>query len=335
MHTEDSSRWKHSHDFAGESSAAEKNTRRVLALTAVMMVAEIVGGLKYRSMALFADGWHMGTHVAAFAITAIAYWFARRNAANERFSFGTGKIGVLGAFTSAVILGGVAVYMAGESALRLFAPEPIAFAQAIPIAAVGLLVNVVSALLLKHDHHGHGHGHEHHGHEHGHPHAGDCGHSHASHDLNLKAAYIHVIADAVTSVLAIGALLLGKTFGWMWLDPAMGLVGSAVIAQWALSLIRDTHVILLDCEPASSDLRFEIRKAIEGVEGTLIVDLHIWQVGADQFSAIVSVVTHDPQPPHFYKSLLSEHEELLHLTVEVNRCEEAAGSSANERLVAL
>ncbi|MDB6067161.1 MAG: Cation diffusion facilitator family transporter [Pedosphaera sp.] len=311
MHTHNIFKWKHGHDFCGEFLTAEKNTRRVLLLTAVMMVVEIVGGLKLHSMALFADGWHMATHVAAFLITVGAYAMARRHAKNELFSFGTGKIAVLGAFTSAIILGGIALFMAGESVLRFFHPLPINFNEAIAVACVGLAVNVVSALLLKgHHHHGIGDHHDH-GHEHGH-----------HHDLNLKAAYIHIVADAVISVLAIVALVGGKTLGWVWLDPVMGLVGSAVISQWAYGLVRDTNVILLDKQPEDSDLNVEIRKAIESDSDTVISDLHIWQIGVNKFAAIISLVTHAPRPPEAYKERLKEHEELVHVTVEVHHCNE-------------
>lgn len=213
MHTEHLARWKHNHDFADEFDAAEKSTRRVLMLTAFMMVVEIIGGLKLHSMALFADGWHMATHVAAFVITVGAYALARRHARNAAYSFGTGKIAVLGAFTSAIVLGGIALFMAGESVLRLLHPLPINFNEAIVVACLGLAVNVVSALMIKDHHH-------HHGHQHEQDHDHDRG---PSHDLNLKAAYIHVIADAVTSVLAILALTGGKLLGWVWLDPIMGL----------------------------------------------------------------------------------------------------------------
>jgi len=318
MHTHDLSSWKHSHNFTSEFSRAEKNTRRVLILTTIMMIVEIIGGLKFHSMALLADGWHMATHVAAFAITALAYMLARRHSNNARFIFGTGKINVLGAYTSAVILGGIALYMAGESALRIFKPQPISFNEAIPIACVGLVVNIISALLLKHDHsHNHHEHHSHGGHSHGH-----------HHDLNLRAAYLHVMADAVTSFLAITALVLGIFYGWVWLDPIMGIVGSAVISQWAYSLLRDTNVILLDREPENSDLGVEIRKAIEGDDDTRIADLHIWQIGVNQFAAIVSIVTHESKEPEFYKQLLKEHEELVHVTLEVNRCHEADAIAA-------
>jgi cation diffusion facilitator family transporter len=300
--------WTHRHDFAGDFDAAEKNTRRVLWLTAAMMIVEIAGGLKLRSMALFADGCHMGTHVAAFAIAAGAYWLARRHAANERYSFGTGKMGVLGGYTSAVILGLIAFYMLGESIIRLIRPEPILFTEAIPIACLGLAVNAASALLLKgghHHHHGRAHGHGGH-------------HDHAHEDINLRSAYLHVIADAVTSVLAITALSLGKVFGWSWLDPACGIAGSVVIGQWSWSLVASTQPILLDCEPESSDLRMEIQKVFASCEETHICDLHIWQVGVNRFSAIISIVTDNPEPPHFYKQLLAGHEELEHVTIEVN-----------------
>jgi len=305
MQPDDLSKWTHSHDFAGEFHAAEKNTRRVLWLTAAMMVIEIGGGLKLRSMALFADGWHMGTHVAAFAIAAGAYWLARRHAGDERYTFGTGKIGVLGGYTSAIVLGLVALYMFGESVLRLFHPQPIAFTEAIPIACLGLTVNIVSAVLLSGGHHHHGGAHDHH-HQHGHD------------DLNLRSAYLHVIADAFTSVLAIVALSCGKLLGWTWLDPVCGIAGSMVIAQWSLSLIASTRTILLDCEPESCDLRAEIRKAFDNYKDTRICDLHIWQVGVNRFSAIISIVTGQPEPPEVYKQLLAKHEELQHVTIEVN-----------------
>jgi cation diffusion facilitator family transporter len=306
MQPDDLSHWTHGHKFAGEFDAAEKNTRRVLWLTAAMMIVEIAGGLKLRSMALFADGCHMGTHVAAFAISAGAYWLARRHASNERYSFGTGKMGVLGGYTSAVVLGLIALYMFGESVLRLFQPQPIAFGQAIPIACLGLAVNIASALLLRGGHH------HYHGAVHGHD------HPHGHDDLNLRSAYLHVIADAVTSVLAIVALSCGRAFGLTWLDPVCGIVGSIVIGQWSLSLIASTQTILLDYEPETCDLRAEIQKAFANCENTRICDLHIWQVGVNRFSAIVSIVTPHPEPPRFYKQMLAQHEELQHLTVEVN-----------------
>lgn len=313
MHTKDMSPWKHDHNFTADFSAAERNTRRVLLLTLVMMLAEIICGLKFHSMALFADGLHMGTHVTAFLITVIAYFFARRHAVDARFSFGTGKFGVLGAFTSAILLGGVGLVMAGESISRLIHPLPIEFNQAILVACLGLAVNVVSALMLKdHHHHHHDHDHGHHGHDHAHHHGVD---------LNLRSAYVHVIADAFTSLLAVAALICGKYFGWYWMDAVMGIVGSLVIAQWACSLILQTKVILLDEEPQDSDLNFEIRKAIESDPETVISDLHIWQVGANKFAAVIALVAHEPLSPASYKAMLKQHEELVHVTVEVNHCQ--------------
>ncbi len=294
--------WKHQHDFCGGFAPAERSARRVLALTAVMMTVEIIGGMKLHSMALFADGCHMGTHVAAFFITVAAYAFARRHAADARYSFGTGKVAVLGAFASAIVLGAIAFFMAGESIQRLFHPVAIRFNEAIAVAGAGLAVNVTSALMLRdHPNAANGQGHSHH------------------HDLNLKAAYIHVIADAFTSLLAIVALSGGKFLGWTWLDPSMGLVGSGVIVQWAYCLMRDTNVILLDKEPEHSDLNSEIRKAIEGDGDARITDLHIWQVGMRKFAAIISVAAHEPKSPADYKHPLLEHRELVHVTVEVHK----------------
>jgi cation diffusion facilitator family transporter len=300
----DISHYRHDHDFSPERGTAERNTRRVIALCTVMMAVEIIAGWRYHSMALLADGWHMGTHVAAFMIAAIAYALARRHRADASFSFGTGKVDVLGGYTSAVILGIVALFMAGESLARLFNPVSIHYNEAIGIGIGGLCVNVASALLLKHGH-GHGHSHDHH---HGAP----------GEDLNFKAAYVHVIADAVTSILAISALIAGKFLGWAWMDPVMGVVGSAVVAQWSYGLLRDTSSILLDRTPPT-DLCDEIRKAVESEEGTHLADLHVWQVGVGQFSAIVSVVARDPKTPEHYRNLFRIHEELRHVTVEVHQ----------------
>jgi len=313
MHTLNQSRWQHSHDFVGDLGTAEKNTRRVIFLTATMMVVEIIAGLHLHSMALFADGCHMSTHVAAFLITAWAYMVTRRNSGNRLYSFGAGKVGVLGAYTSAIILAGIALFMLVESIVRLFQPLVIHYNEAIGIAAIGLVVNLVSALLLKESHH-HDHGHEHGSHSK--PHS----HSHEN-DINLKSAYIHVLADAATSVLAIFALTAGKLWGAAWLDPVMGIVGSAVIAQWAYGLVRQTQVILLDKEPENSDLNQEIRKSIESDGDSVITDLHIWQVGLNKFAAIISLVAHHPKSPEAYKAPLKEHEELVHMTVEIHHCE--------------
>jgi cation diffusion facilitator family transporter len=299
-------RWQHSHDYATDFSVAERRTRVVIGITATMMVVEITAGVAFGSMALLADGWHMSTHVAAFLITALAYHFSRRHRADARYSFGTGKMGVLGSFASAIVLAGVALLMAGESVHRFFAPQPIHFNQAIGVAVIGLVVNLVCAWLLRGEHH-HGAGDSH-----------DHGHGH--HDLNLRAAYVHVLADALTSVTAIVALTAGKFLGWTWLDPVMGIVGSVIVAVWAYGLVRDSSGILLDHTPASSDLPDEIRRAVESDGDSLISDLHIWQVGAGKFAAIVCIVGHKPKPAEVYRELFREHEELVHVTVEVQRC---------------
>ena len=270
-----------------------------------MMVVEIITGLVFHSMALLADGWHMSTHVTAFLIAALAYHFSRRHSADPRFSFGTGKMGVLGGFASAVVLSVVAFLMAGESVRRLFVPLSIHFDQAIGIACAGLVVNLVCALLLK----------EHHDH----PHGQDHGHHHHR-DLNRRAAYFHVLADTFTTFTAICALLAGKFFGWSWLDPVVGVVGSAVVFSWAYTLLRDTSGILLDRTPESSDLLDEIRRAIESDGDSLITDLHVWQVGAGVFAAIVSIVAHQPRSADAYRQLLKEHEELVHVTIEIRLC---------------
>ncbi|HEY5891984.1 MAG TPA: CDF family Co(II)/Ni(II) efflux transporter DmeF [Chthoniobacterales bacterium] len=311
MHRTDSSAWRHSHDYAADTTTAEHRTRIVISITAAMMVVEIVAGIAFNSMALLADGWHMSTHVAAFLITALAYYFSRRHATDPRFSFGTGKMGVLGGFASAVILAIIALLMAGESAHRVFDPRPIQFNEAIVIACIGLLVNLTCALLLKdhHHHHGHGHGHSHDDHHH-------------HHDLNRHAAYLHVLADALTSVTAIVALLAGKFFGWSWLDPVIGIAGSIVVAVWAYGLIRNTSGILLDRTPETSDLPDEIRRAVENDGDSIITDLHIWQVGAGQFAAIVSIVAHQPKSVEAYRELFHEHEELVHVTIEVQQCQD-------------
>lgn len=308
MHRTDSSRWRHSHAFAVDSSAAERRTRIVIGITAAMMVVEIIAGMVSHSMALMADGWHMSTHVAAFLITALAYHFSRRHSTDPLYSFGTGKMNVLGGFASAVVLSVVAFLMAGESVHRFFAPVPIHFNEAIGVAVSGLVVNLVSALLLKDSHH--------HAGESGDPHTG-----HHHHDLNLHAAYLHVLADAFTSLTAILALLAGKLLGWSWLDPMVGIVGSVVVFSWAWSLLRDTSGILLDRTPESSDLPGEIRRVIESDGDTLVTDLHVWQVGTGAFAAIVSVVAHVPRSTEAYRDLLREHEELVHVTIETQLCD--------------
>src|ERR1044071_412319 len=305
MHRTDHSQFRKAHDFIPDFCHAERRTRIVIGITAAMMVLEIAVGLMSHSMALLADGWHMSTHVIAFLITAVAYYLARRHAANARFSFGTGKIGVLGGFTSAVVLAIVAFLMAGESVHRLFIPLTIHFNEAIGIACVGLLVNLGCAGLLG----DHDHGHDDHGSAH-------------HHDLNLRAAYLHVLADAVTSVLAIAALTGGKFFGWAWLDPVVGIVGSGVVFSWAYTLLRDTGGILLDRTPPSSDLPEEIRRAVESDGDSVVTDLHVWQVGIGKYAAMVSIVAHEPKGCDSYRALLRGHDELVHVTIETHHCRE-------------
>src|ERR1043166_3406337 len=304
MHRTDHSRFRKKHDFVPDFSHAERRTRIVIGITAVMMVVEIAVGLMSHSMALLADGWHMSTHVLAFLITAAAYYFARTQADNARFSFGTGKISVLGGFTSAVVLSIVAFLMACESVHRLFVPLQIHFNEAIVIACVGLLVNLGCAVLLADHHHAGGHGGSHH------------------EDLNLRAAYLHVLADAFTSVLAITALTGGKLFGWARLDPVGGLVGSGVVFSWAYALLRDTSGILLDRTPGSSDLPDEIRRAMESDGDSLVTDLHVWQGGIGKYAAMISVVAHEPKSCESYRALLRGHHELVHVTIETQHCRE-------------
>ena len=305
----------HEHVFLGEDH--HRNERRVwlvIALTAVMMVAEIVAGTVYGSMALVADGWHMSTHAGALLITALAYSYARRHARNARFTFGTGKLGDLAGFASAVVLALVALLVGWESLLRLADPVPISFNQAILVAVLGLVVNLASAWLLKddHAHHHHGHGHAHH-HDDGHGHH----HAHAS-DNNLRAAYMHVLADALTSVLAIVALLLGRSYGWLWADPLMGVVGALVIGRWSWGLIRDAGSVLLDAVPEGEEVREEIREALAPT-GDRITDIHVWQVGPGHFAAIVSLASVAPKEVQAYKAMLTHIHELSHVTLETER----------------
>jgi cation diffusion facilitator family transporter len=310
MNETDLSPWTHSHVFDTGNEAGARNSRRVVALTSVMMVVEIVAGWLYGSMALLADGWHMSTHAAALGLTALAYSLARRHAGDERFSFGAWKIEVLGGFASAIVLGMVALYMAGESVWRLFQPHEIHYDQALVVAGLGLAVNLVCAFLLggAHDH-GKDHAHVHGSHEHD---------AHGHHDLNLRSAYVHVVADALTSVLAIVALTGGRQFGWSWLDPTMGIVGSVIVGVWAYGLVRDTSRVLLDRE-MDIPLVDEIRSAVESHGDARIVDLHLIRVGRRHFACVLSVVTKHARGPEDFKARLQEHEELVHVTVEVVR----------------
>ncbi len=307
----------HEHRFIDvHQDRSERRTRMVVALTAVMMVAEIAGGTVFGSMALLADGWHMASHVAALSLTAFAYAYARRHAHDRRYSFGTGKVGALAGYTSAVVLGLIALLMGYESVQRLIVPVPIDFDAAIWVAALGLAVNLASAALLGGHDHAHDHAHDDHQHEHdGHAH----GHHAGSHrDHNLRSAYMHIVADALTSVTAIVALTGGRIFGWTWLDPAMGIVGMAVILVWSWGLIHDCRRVLLDADVGEHTVE-AIRARIEGDADSRIIDLHVWRIGPQHLAAIVSLMTHDVRPPEHYKALLADIR-LAHVTVEVVPC---------------
>ncbi|MFC7048423.1 CDF family Co(II)/Ni(II) efflux transporter DmeF [Emcibacter nanhaiensis] len=309
-------RWQPNHDFHLENKQGEKSTFRVILLTLFMMVIEVGAGLMFGSMALLADGLHMGTHAAALGITLFAYGYARKHAENVQFSFGTGKVGFLGGYTSAIVLGIVALLMVIESVSRLITPEAIQFNEAILVAVVGLIVNLVSAWMLKDSHHHH---HDH-GHDHHHDHSHDHGHDHGHEDHNLRAAYMHVLADALTSVLAIVALLAGKSLGWVWMDPLMGIVGAVIISKWAWGLMKETGHVLLDRteDPA---LRVKIIDAIEKETGDHVVDLHLWQVSPHKKVAMLSIVSRDPKAPEHYRALLPDISGLDHITIEVHAYE--------------
>ena len=302
MHSVTLDRWQHPHSFKADNRQGERRTWLVIIITVTMMIIEIGAGYLFGSMALLADGWHMGTHAAALSITIFAYSYARHHADNPQYTFSTGKVGVLGGFASAVVLVVIALLMAGESVKRLYSPIPIQFNEAIGVAVAGLAVNLVCAYLLhvKHDHD------HHHGSHH--------------HDHNLRAAYLHVLADALTSLLAIFALLTGKHFGWVRMDPVMGLLGAVVITRWSYSLLSDTSKILLDSEVAP-ELTEQIRSAIEAESDNLVADLHVWQVSPHNLSVIVTVVTHFPKAPDHYKSLLKDFIGDAHVTVEVQKCD--------------
>ncbi len=302
MHTQSIQKWQHSHDFSRHNHHGERRAYYVLILTVITMLIEIVAGTLYGSMALLADGWHMGTHVVAFLITIFAYQYARKHANNGSFTFGTGKASVLGGFSSAIALGLVAVIMLGESVHRLMSPQEIQFNEAILVAVIGLSVNIISVFLLKDDHHHHGHDHHH-------------------HDHNLKAAYFHVLADALTSLLAIVALVAGKYWGWSWVDAVMGIVGSVIITRWAMALLKQTSPILLDAS-IEPDYQSEIITVLEAQDDNKVSDLHIWKISADHYAAMISIVTHAPKPVAHYKQLLDKFVKVHHLTIEVNHCTE-------------
>jgi cation diffusion facilitator family transporter len=313
MHAHSLERWRHEHVYLGPHHRRnERRTQLVIALTLAMMVLEVAGGLIFGSMALLADGWHMATHAGALALTVLAYAFARRHAESARYSFGTGKVGDLAGFSSAVLLGGVAVLIGFESLARLIAPTAILYDESILVACLGLLVNVAGAVLLFPAQHPEQPGPQH-GHGHGHLHGAEA---HADH--NLRSAYFHVMADALTSLFAIGALLGGKLLQLMWLDAAVGLVGAFVILRWSVTLMRDTGAVLLD---AAGDPRVpaRIRAALERHDER-VTDLHVWRLGPGHFAAIVALVAEDPQPPEHYKQRLAGIEGLAHVTIEVNPC---------------
>jgi len=309
MHTETPSDWTHEHHFDSGNPAAERSTRAVMWITAAMMLVEIVAGLWFNSMALLADGWHMSSHALAIGLSAFAYAAARRYSGDARFAFGTWKIEVLGGFASAIILLGIAGLMVFASVERIFSPQPIHYMEAMVVAALGLVVNVVCATILgrAHDHHDHAHGHEHHHH----------------HDLNLKSAYLHVIADAATSVLAIVALAGGWLYGWSWLDPVMGIVGAVLVAFWAKNLLAETGKVLLDREMDHPVVQ-EIREAVgtgPDAGDTRVSDLHVWRVGRQSYSCALSLITHDASlTPARVREQLAVHGELVHITVEIQRC---------------
>lgn len=318
MHVHRTEELEHDHVYLGDDH--DSNARRtlwVVALTIVMMIGEIIAGTVFGSMALLADGWHMATHAGALGITALAYAYARRNARNPRFTFGTGKVGDLAGFSSALLLGGVSILIAVESFERLVSPVPIAFSEAILVASIGLGVNLVSAWLLAGSH-GHDHDHDHlHDHDHDHDHAHDHGNT-ANQDHNLRGAYLHVIADALTSVLAIAALVIGRYVGWVWLDPMIGVLGAIVIARWSLGLMRDTGAVLLDVS-GGSDLSDRVRKAIE-MDDERITDLHVWRVGPGRYAAVIALVAESPREPEEYKARLASLTELVHVSIEPHRC---------------
>ena len=313
MHSHDLSEWRHDHVFDTGNAAGERGARLVMWITAATMLVEIAAGWFFNSMALLADGLHMSSHAVAIGLSAYAYATARRHAQDPRYAFGTWKIEVLGGFASAIFLLVVVALMAYGSVERLFKPEPIHYPEAMTVAVLGLLVNLVCALILgkAHDHgHHHDHGHDHHHH----------------HDLNLKSAYLHVVADAATSVAAIAALAGGWWLGWAWLDPVMGLIGAVIVAVWAKSLVGETSKVLLDREmdhPVVDEIREVIAQQGKASE-TEITDLHVWRVGRASYSCALSVVTHDAHlTPGQVREWLGVHEEIVHATIEIHRCHQA------------
>jgi cation diffusion facilitator family transporter len=310
---------QHDHVFLGpDHERAERRTWAVIVLCSVMMIAEIIGGMLFGSLALIADGLHMSTHAGALLLAALAYTCARKYANDRNFTFGTGKFGDLAAYSSAIILAMIALLIGYEAVSRLITPVPISFNEAIPIAILGLAVNVASAWLLS--------GGQHHGHGHDHPHSHDHDHGHNSahhRDNNMRAAVIHVVADAGVSVLVIIGLLMARGFGWLWMDPVAGIIGALVIANWSYTLIRDTGGILLDRTP-DPQMAEKVRKTIE-IEGDRVTDLHLWRLGPGHLGAIVSVATTKPHEAAHYRQRLAGFADLSHVTVEVQHARPASG----------
>lgn len=307
MNCQTLARCRHCHDFESPQDRAERRTALVLGLTMVTMMVELIAGSLFGSMALLADGWHMATHAAAFGIAIFAYRYARRHAQSAAFSFGTGKVGVLGGFTGAIALAVIALTIFLESGERLLNPLSIRFNEAIGVAVLGLIVNLICALLLQH--------------EHKHDEPGEVKAPGHHHDHNLRAAYVHVLADALTSILAIAALTVGKYSGWHWLDPLTGMVGAAMISIWAWGLIKDTAPILLDGSLGEERLA-AISKRLESATDHKVSDLHVWKIGPAAYAALISIVSHQPKESEYYRGLLKDFPEIVHLTLEIHHCQE-------------
>jgi len=304
MHNHSLHIWQHDHVFGQDQiKTGERKTMLVIAITVTMMVIEIGAGILYGSMALLADGLHMGSHAAALGITAFAYLYARKHAHDRSFTFGTGKVNALAGFISAILLVFFALVMAWESINRFFNPVVIIFDHAIVVAVIGLVVNAVSVFILGESKHEED---EHH-------------HTHSHHDHNLRSAYLHVLADALTSVLAIIALSTAKFFGYIWMDPLMGIVGAILVSKWSWGLLRDTSRTLLDKE-VSKEIHKNIKEAIELKDDNKVADMHLWSIGPGIYSAAISVVTENPKPPDYYKELLPDIG-IVHTTLEVHKCE--------------